>query len=106
MSREEVTSDDSARNVSMIFGFSNDTCISLVGVSSSENGPFTDVNQTLERLLYTLIENPDLVPTCNTCWEALPEHNSFVILLTTETESSEEISIQNKNGWRKTFLII
>lgn len=87
MSREEATSDDSARNVSMIFAFSNDTCISLVGVISSEHGPFTDVNQTLERLLYTLIENPDLVPTCNTCWEALPEHNSFVILLTTETES-------------------
>lgn len=87
MSREEAISEESAGNVSMLFALRNDTCISLVGVISNEHGPCTDVNQTLERLPCTLIENPDLIPTRSTWREALPEHNSFVILLTTETES-------------------
>lgn len=83
----EAISDESARNVSMSFALGNDTCISLVGVISNEHGPFTDVNHTLEKLPCTLIENPGLIPIRNACWEALPEHNSFVILLITETES-------------------
>lgn len=87
MSREEAISDESAGNVIMLFALRNDTCISLVGVTSNEHVPYTDVNQTLERLPSTLIENPDLISTCNTCWEALPELDSFVILLTTEIES-------------------
>lgn len=87
MSREEAISDETAGNVITLFALRNDACTSLVGVISNEHGPSTDANQTLERLPCTLLENPDLIPTCSICWEALPEHDSFVILLTTEIES-------------------
>lgn len=106
MSREEAISDESAGNVSLLFALRNDTSISLVGVISNEHGSFTDVNQTLERL-----------PLCPH-WKSWSHSNMQYLLGSSARaqflcdftdhwnwESSEGMSIQNKNGWRKTFLI-